>query len=197
MMDKSLAEPQGTLDDYALFISRHFAKQDIVEVSTNFGELSLTVLRAALVDVLFFLRDDGSSKFTQLMDITCVDYPDRADRFTLVYHLLSPIHNRRIRIKIVTDDDLSVASVSDVFPAAIWYEREIWDMFGVAFDNHPDLRRLLTDDEFLGLPLRKDYPCEGRETIAYNSQQQLFYYKEKSLKKTNSSEAVLLSGEKA
>ena len=118
--------------------------------------------------VLTVLRDDPKLMFTQLIDICGVDYPDREKRFDVVYHLLSPYKNRRIRVKVQTDEDTAVPSVISVFPAANWYERETFDLYGVLFSNHPDLRRILTDYGFAGHPLRKDFPLTGYVEVRWD-----------------------------
>ena len=141
-----------------------------------YGELTLDVVAHRIVDVLTHLRDDTDLRFRQLIDLTCVDYPDRAKRFDVVYHLLSLAKNRRVRIKIETDEDTPVPTIVGVFPVADWYEREAFDMFGVVFDGHPDLRRLLTDYGFSGYPLRKDFPMTGYVEVRYDEQQKRVVY---------------------
>src|SRR5271165_3569114 len=121
-----------------------------------FGELTLTVDPSRIIDVLLFLRDDPAGQFVSIIDISGADYPERDKRFDVVYHLLSPKLNRRIRVKVMTDEETPVASATAVYPGADWYEREIYDLFGVMFEGHPDLRRILTDYGFDGHPLRKE-----------------------------------------
>lgn len=133
-----------------------------------FGEQTLTVARGDIVEVLTYLRDDPKCQFVVLIDICGVDYPEREQRFEVVYHLLSPRLNKRIRVKISTDETTPVASVNDIFPAANWYEREAYDMYGIRFSGHPDLRRLLTDYGFQGHPLRKDFPLTGFVEVRYD-----------------------------
>ncbi len=132
------------------------------------GELTLVVDGARIVDVLKTLRDDPRCRFEVLIDICGVDWPAREQRFDVVYHLLSPRLNQRIRVKVETDEETAVPSVIDVFPAANWYEREAYDMYGVLFTGHPDLRRLLTDYGFQGHPLRKDFPLTGYVEVRYD-----------------------------
>ncbi len=132
------------------------------------GELTLTVERDAIVSVLTTLRDDPRCRFEVLIDICGVDWPERERRFDVVYHLLSPRLNQRIRVKLETDEEAPVPSVIEVFPAANWYEREAYDMFGILFSGHPDLRRLLTDYGFQGYPLRKDFPLTGYVEVRYD-----------------------------
>ena len=133
-----------------------------------YGDLSLTAPAHRIVDVLTHLRDDPDLQFHQLIDICGADYPQRPLRFDVVYHLLSMTKNRRVRIKVQTDEDTPVPSVTGVFPAADWYERECFDMYGVFFSGHPDLRRLLTDYGFHGHPLRKDFPMTGYVEVRYD-----------------------------
>jgi NADH-quinone oxidoreductase subunit C len=135
-----------------------------------YGELTLTVKAAEIISVLRFLRDDPRCLFWSLIDITAVDWPSRERRFDVVYHLLSPKHNTRIRIKIETDEATPVASVIEVFPNADWYEREIYDLYGVVFTGHPDMRRILTDYGFAGHPLRKDFPLTGFVEVRYDDE---------------------------
>jgi len=136
----------------------------------SFGELTLTAQAADIVPVLRFLRDDQRCLFWCLIDITAVDWPSRERRFDVVYHLLSPRHNARIRIKIETDEATPVPSVIEVFPSADWYERETYDLYGVVFTGHPDMRRILTDYGFEGHPLRKDFPLTGFVEVRYDDE---------------------------
>jgi len=136
----------------------------------SFGELTLTAQAADIVPVLRFLRDDQRCLFWCLIDITAVDWPSRERRFDVVYHLLSPKHNARIRIKIETDEATPVPSVIEVFPSADWYERETYDLYGVVFTGHPDMRRILTDYGFEGHPLRKDCPLTGFVEVRYDDE---------------------------
>jgi NADH-quinone oxidoreductase subunit C len=136
----------------------------------SFGELTLTAQAADIVPVLRFLRDDQRCLFWCLIDITAVDWPSRERRFDVVYHLLSPKHNARIRIKIETDEATPVPSVIEVFPSADWYERETYDLYGVVFTGHPDMRRILTDYGFEGHPLRKDFPLTGFVEVRYDDE---------------------------
>ena len=133
----------------------------VMESAFAFGELTLTVDPARLIETLQFLRDDPAAQFVSIIDISGVDYPQREKRFDVVYHLLSPKLNRRIRVKVATDEETPVMSATAVYPGADWFEREIYDLFGVVFDAHPDLRRILTDYGFDGHPLRKDFPMTG------------------------------------
>ncbi|MGA1854477.1 NADH-quinone oxidoreductase subunit C [Azospirillum sp. 11R-A] len=149
---------------------------DVLKVEVKLGELMVTVKRPAILAVLTALRDDPDTRFEQLTDITAVDYPDRAERFEVVYQLLSYTHNRRMRVKLATDEDTPVPSAVSVFSAANWFEREAWDLFGVFFENHPDLRRILTDYGFEGHPFRKDFPLTGYVEARYDEDQKRVIY---------------------
>ena len=134
------------------------------------GELTLSVAPADIVRVLTFLRDDPDCRFSILIDICGVDYPGRQRRFDVVYHLLSIAKNARIRVKLQTDETSPVPSAVSVYPAANWFEREAYDMYGILFSDHPDLRRLLTDYGFSGHPLRKDFPLSGFVEVRYDDE---------------------------
>ena len=140
------------------------------------GELNVETTGNDVVRFMKFLRDDASCQFKSLMDICGVDFPEREERFEVNYNLLSYKHNQRIRIKVRTDEDTPVPSVSNVFPTASWFERECWDMYGVFFSEHPDLRRLLTDYGFEGHPLRKDFPLTGYVEVRYDDEQKRVVY---------------------
>lgn len=142
----------------------------------SFGELTINARRAEIVKVITFLRDDPICKFTSLIDICGVDYPARERRFDVVYHMMSMAHNTRIRIKVTTDEEIPVHSVAEVFPNANWYEREAFDMYGIVFDEHPDMRRLLTDYGFEGYPLRKDFPLSGFVEVRYDEERKSVVY---------------------
>ena len=142
----------------------------VTSAHVAFGELTLHAEAHRIVQVLGLLRDDPEYRFIQLVDICGVDYPDRAKRFDVVYHLLSLAKNRRVRIKVQTDEDTPVPSVVSVYPSADWFEREAFDMYGIFFDNHPDLRRILTDYGFHGYPLRKDFPMTGYVEVRWDEQ---------------------------
>jgi len=135
-----------------------------------FGELTVTANAADIVRVLTLLRDDSRWQFVCIIDITAVDWPSREKRFDLVYHLLSPRKNMRIRVKVETDETTPVPSVIDVFPGANWFERELYDMYGVLISGHPDMRRLLTDYGFEGHPLRKDFPLSGFVEVRWDDE---------------------------
>ncbi len=140
------------------------------------GELALNVRRDAIVRVLTYLRDDEACKFGALMDVCGVDWPAKPERFEVVYNLLSMRHNRRVRVKLTTDENNPVPSATGVFPSAGWFERETWDMYGVFFADHPDLRRILTDYGFEGHPLRKDFPLTGHVEVRYDAEQRRVVY---------------------
>lgn len=148
----------------------------VVSHAIAVGELTVTVDPARIASVLTTLRDDPAFRFEVLIDICGVDWPAREKRFDVVYHLLSPRLNQRVRIKLETDEDTAVPSVIDVFPAANWYEREAYDMYGVLFTGHPDLRRLLTDYGFQGYPLRKDFPLTGYVEVRYDDEAKRVVY---------------------
>lgn len=135
---------------------------------SRFGDDELQVAAPDIARVLTYLRDEPGLRFAQMVDLCAVDYPERPSRFEVVYHLLSVVHNRRVRVKVAVPEDTPVPSVVEVFPAAGWYEREVWDLFGIAFDGHPDLRRILTDYGFQGHPLRRDFPLSGKVEVRYD-----------------------------
>jgi NADH-quinone oxidoreductase subunit C len=141
-----------------------------------YGELNLVADAEHIIKALTFLRDDPSCLFICPIDITAVDYPTREQRFDVVYHLLSPRHNRRIRVTAPLAEDAAIASATELFPAANWFERETWDMYGVYFTGHPDLRRILTDYGFEGHPLRKDFPMTGYVEVRYDDEQKRVVY---------------------
>ena len=140
------------------------------------GELNVLVETGAIVPVLTALRDHPDLRFQQLIDLAGVDYPERAKRFDVVYHLLSLTKNRRVRLKVQADEDSAVPTISGVYPVADWFEREAFDMYGVFFSGHPDLRRLLTDYGFHGHPLRKDFPMTGYVEVRYDDEQKRVVY---------------------
>ena len=149
---------------------------DVRSVDVAHEELTLTIHRDRVVKVLRFLRDDALCRFTTLIDICGVDWPSRSDRFDVVYHLLSMHLNQRIRVVLSTDEDTPVNSVVELFPAANWFEREAFDMYGIQFADHPDLRRILTDYGFEGYPLRKDFPLTGNYEVRYDDLEKKVVY---------------------
>jgi NADH-quinone oxidoreductase subunit C len=154
---------------------------DLIHKEQAFGELTLTVYAGSILRVLTILKDNGQCQFKQLIDICSVDYPDHPQRFTVVYHLLSVMHNQRIRIKVSTDGSVPLSSVTGIYSCANWYEREVWDMMGIPFADHPDLRRLLTDYNFEGHPLRKDFPLTGFYEVRYDEEAKRVVYEPVSL----------------
>ncbi len=150
---------------------------DSVDVSIIVhGELTLSVHAENILKVLKFLRDDSSCRFSCFIDICGVDYPTRENRFDVVYHLLSPTQNQRIRVKLQVNETRQVPSVVSLYPGAEWFEREAFDMYGILFSNHPDLRRILTDYGFRGHPLRKDFPLSGYVEVRYDDEEKRVVY---------------------
>jgi NADH-quinone oxidoreductase subunit C len=144
-------------------------KEAVLETKVEFRELTIRVRRSEILNVLRYLRDDSRFMFKMLMDITAVDYPERELRFDVVYHLLSMHKNMRIRLVVGVADNYAIESSHELFAASNWFERETYDMFGIKFENHPDLRRLLSDYDFDGFPLRKDFPMVGHVEVYYDS----------------------------
>jgi NADH-quinone oxidoreductase subunit C len=151
-------------------------KDEVLWTAIAYGELTITVKLEAIVPFLRFLHDDARLAFISLIDVCGVDWPQRLLRFDVVYHLLSPRKNKRIRVKVMTDEDTPVASVTPVFPGADWFERETYDFYGILFTGHPDLRRILTDYGFDGYPLRKDFPLTGYVEVRYDDEQKRVIY---------------------
>ncbi|KFC72483.1 NADH-quinone oxidoreductase subunit C [Devosia sp. LC5] len=148
----------------------------ILASEISYGELTLTIGRDAIVAVATFLRDDAKCRFISFIDVTAVDYPERDERFDVVYHFMSPHLNQRIRIKLTTDDTMPVPSITGVFRGADWFERETYDLYGVLFSGHADLRRILTDYGFDGHPLRKDFPVTGFVQVKYDEERKRVVY---------------------
>jgi len=145
------------------------------------GELNLDVTPSNVEGLVEFLKTDSTCQFSTLVDITGVDYPGRAKRFDVVYHLLSMYQNQRLRLRVSIREDQMVPSVISVHPSANWFEREVFDMFGILFSGHPDLRRILTDYGFRGYPLRKDFPTTGYTEVRYDEAQKRVVYEPVSL----------------
>ena len=141
---------------------------DIIEANDHFGQLQVSVTPGSLVNLIDFVKNDESCQFRQLTDIAGVDYPERENRFDVIYHFLSFKWNVRLRIKTEINENDSLPSICSIFPAANWFEREAFDMYGIQFTDHPDLRRILTDYGFEGYPLRKDFPLTGNIEIRYD-----------------------------
>tara|TARA_B100000941_G_scaffold105142_1_gene73525 strand:- start:79 stop:672 length:594 start_codon:yes stop_codon:yes gene_type:complete len=139
-----------------------------VEISDDFNQLQISISADQILDVVDFIKNDEACEFRQITDIAGVDFPDRQKRFEVIYHFLSFKHNSRLRIKIIIGEDESIPSITTIFPAANWFEREAFDMYGIQFKDHPDLRRILTDYGFEGYPLRKDFPLSGNVEIRYD-----------------------------
>lgn len=148
----------------------------VIDWKITFGELTMTLAAGSIVESIRFLRDDIRCQFVNLIDICGVDWPAREKRFDVVYHFLSPKQNQRIRVKISADEVTPVPSIMPVFPSADWFEREAYDMYGMLFSGHPDLRRLLTDYGFDGHPLRKDFPLTGFVEVRYDDEQKRVVY---------------------
>ena len=163
----ALTDEATLAGDLAEHIAGHLAAA-VREVAVDHGELVITTTADDVLRVLSYLRDDSRCQFKALMDLTVVDYPTRAARFDVVYILLSIATVQRVRVKVATDEATPVPSAVPVFSSAAWYEREAWDMYGVYFSEHPDLRRLLTDYGFEGHPLRKDFPLTGHVEVRYD-----------------------------
>ncbi len=154
----------------------------LTQAAIAFGELTLDVEAADIVDVLTFLRDDAQCQFVSFIDICGADYPARERRFDVVYHLMSPRQNQRIRVKVQTDEDTPVPSATAVYPGAEWFEREAYDLYGILFTGHPELRRILTDYGFEGHPLRKDFPVTGFVEVRYDDEAKRVVYEKVELK---------------
>jgi NADH-quinone oxidoreductase subunit C len=165
---------EGIIDEIASAIGDAF-----VEAKDAVGEVSITVTRERVADVIKLLRDDF--EYQQLMEIAGVDYPSRPERFEVVYHLLSVTRNHRIRIRVTTDEEQPVPSVTGIFPVAGWLEREVFDLYGVLFEGNDDLRRILTDYGFRGHPFRKDFPLTGYVEMRYSEEQKRVVYEPVSL----------------
>ena len=149
---------------------------DCISCEISKEELTVEVYSASIVRVLSILKDNPHCQFKVLIDICGVDYPDESPRFKVVYHLLSLEHNKRIRVKLAVSSDTPVPSVTSIFQCANWYEREIWDLYGILFSAHPDLRRILTDYNFEGHPFRKDFPLTGYVEVRYSDDEKRVVY---------------------
>ncbi|RED53328.1 NADH-quinone oxidoreductase subunit C [Aestuariispira insulae] len=168
-------EKLQALSDVGAHIAARFT-DDVESHELANGELTVVVGAQAIQKVAQFVRDEANSLFKICVDVCGVDYPEREKRFEVVYNLLSLKHNLRLRLKVRTDEDTPVPSVSSIWPTANWFEREVWDMYGVFFSDHPDLRRMLTDYGFDGHPLRKDFPLTGYVEIRYDDVQRRIVY---------------------
>lgn len=164
-----IAPREGLLDEVAAALG-----EALIDTADAVGEVSLTVRRESIVEVCRTLRDRFD--YQQLMEMAGVDYPQRPERFEVVYHLLSLTRNHRVRVKVSTDEDVAVPSVTSLWPVAGWLEREIFDLYGVVFEGNDDLRRILTDYGFRGFPFRKDFPLTGYVELRYSEEQKRVVY---------------------
>ncbi len=163
------------LNDLGEYIASK-AGEHVSSWEISLGELMVTTSRESLLQLMKLVRDDANCLFKVLIDVTAADYPAREERFEVVYNLLSLSHNQRIRIKVPAEEQAPVASMVQLFSSAGWFEREVWDMFGIFFTDHPDLRRMLTDYGFEGHPLRKDFPLTGYVEVRYDDEQKRVVY---------------------
>jgi NADH-quinone oxidoreductase subunit C len=164
-----------TLDDFGQMLATALGGSVLGHSLAN-GDLTLTAKGRDIVKVMTFLRDDPRCAFVCFIDVTAVDWPQREHRFDVVYHLLSPTKNVRVRVKVETDETTPVPSIIEVFPGASWFERETYDLYGVMFTGHPDMRRILTDYGFQGHPLRKDFPLTGFVEVRWDDEQKRVVY---------------------
>lgn len=164
-----------TLHDLADLVTASLGEA-VTDCVVTFDELTVHARRSEIVKVISFLRDDPSCRFSTLIDICGVDYPARAERFEVVYHMLSMHQNERIRVKVNASEDTAVPSLVSIFPVANWFEREAFDMYGIIFEGHPDMRRILTDYGFHGHPLRKDFPLTGFVETRYDEERKRVVY---------------------
>ena len=165
----------GALQDLGQHIAAVLADQ-VIEASVAHGELMITARAEQIIKVVTFLRDDPQCLFKVMVDICGADFPERPKRFEVIYNFLSMVHNQRVRVKVEADDQTPVPSITGLHNSANWFEREVWDMYGVMFDGHPDLRRLLTDYGFEGHPMRKDFPLTGYVELRYDDEQKRVVY---------------------
>jgi len=170
--DNDISEALRDLADY--MVEKFAQYKAVAEFQQD--QLCVTVPAQNIVKIMMTLRDDKEMNFHQLVDLTAVDFPDREQRFEVVYHLLSVRHNHRVRIKVSVEDEVLVPSITSVFSMAGWLEREVFDMYGIYFEGHPDLRRILTDYGFEGHPQRKDFPLTGYKELRYDEEQKRVVY---------------------
>ncbi|ESR25114.1 NADH-quinone oxidoreductase subunit C [Lutibaculum baratangense] len=166
---------EETLTELGEYLGQSF-DEDVLSWSVVRGELTLEVSATEILSVMRFLHDDQRCQFVSFIDLCGVDWPERERRFDVVYHLLSPRQNQRIRVKVRTDEDTPVASICSIWPAANWFEREAYDLYGILFSGHPDLRRILTDYGFEGHPMRKDFPLTGYVEVRYDEERKRVVY---------------------
>ncbi|SFB75994.1 NADH-quinone oxidoreductase subunit C [Tropicimonas isoalkanivorans] len=167
------------MDEALKVLGEHIASRRpdcVANWRVELDQLTIEAAPASIIGLVEFLKSDGTCRFTHLIDITAVDHPERERRFTVVYHFLSMHQNQRVRVRAAVREDESIASLTGLFPNANWYEREVFDMFGVLFTGHPDLRRILTDYGFRGHPLRKDFPTTGYVELRYDDAQKRVVY---------------------
>ncbi|MCU0829974.1 MAG: NADH-quinone oxidoreductase subunit C [Rhizobiaceae bacterium] len=176
-----MVQPSADLIELADYV-RDVMAAHITRATLAHGELTLETTRDQILTLLRKLRDDVQTQFISFIDLCGADYPGRDERFDVVYHLLSPKRNLRVRIKLTTDEETPVPSATGVFPGANWFEREAWDLYGIFFSGHPDLRRLLTDYGFEGHPLRKDFPLTGFVEVRYDDEVKRVAYEPVNLK---------------
>jgi NADH-quinone oxidoreductase subunit C len=168
--------PRCASSEGVIEAARHVLGAALLETLDAVSEVSLTVARESLIETMILLRDTPGLEYQQLMEIAGVDYPDRAERFDVCYHLLSLTKNRRIRVRVTTDEQQPVPSVTGIWPVAGWLEREVYDMYGVLFEGNQDLRRILTDYGFRGHPQRKDFPLTGYVELRYSEDEKRVVY---------------------
>ncbi|GAA0730368.1 NADH-quinone oxidoreductase subunit C [Sphingomonas japonica] len=168
--------PRYAANDGTIELAQDALGAMVVEAQDKVGEVTLTVARDNLVDAMIALRDTPGLEYQQLVEIAGVDYPERAERFDVCYHLLSLTRNHRLRVRVTTDEEMPVPSVTAIWPVAGWLEREVYDMYGVLFDGNPDLRRILTDYGFRGHPQRKDFPLTGFTELRYSEEAKRVVY---------------------
>ena len=166
-----MIERKKISSDLALNLSKILSsvlEKDNISVAYSDGNYKVSINPKDLLKVVKTIKDNDKLKFSQLIDLTAVDYPDNLPRFNLIYIFLSIEHNYRIILNTLISEDETIDSITSLFPCANWYEREVWDLFGISFKNHPDLRRILTDYGFTGYPLRKDFPLSGNVEVRYD-----------------------------
>ncbi|QQR40720.1 NADH-quinone oxidoreductase subunit C [Devosia rhizoryzae] len=170
---------QATVLDRLTALGEHITTNlgsAVTDFEVAFGDLTINIERDSIAEVARFLRDDPQCRFIAFLDVCGADYPAREFRFDVVYHFLSPHLNQRVRVKLQADDETPVPSICDIYPGANWFEREVYDLFGVLFSGHPDLRRILTDYGFDGHPLRKDFPMTGFVEVRYDEERRRVVY---------------------
>ncbi|CAL9919155.1 NADH-quinone oxidoreductase subunit C [Candidatus Liberibacter solanacearum] len=163
------------MEDIGDYIVNSFGRS-VRSTINSVGELSLDVDCGDLLSLCYFLRDDSNCRFVNIVDLCGIDFLSRSSRFDVVYHFLSPKYNCRVRVKVAVSEGDSIPSMVEVYPAANWFEREVWDMYGIKFEGHPDLRRILTDYGFEGHPLRKDFPVTGFVELRYDDKAKKVVY---------------------